>query len=125
MRVATTDTVLPLGGGANGEEPVHVPKGCTVTYTAYAMHRRPDLFGVDADEWLPERWDGQTYGWVSPIFPGFMLLRNNFIDGPPFANLWVVHLAIPAVQWRSTQLPRATICADRGPGRPDAVCSAF
>lgn len=69
MRVATTDTVLPRGGGPKGEDPVHVPKGCTVTYTVYAMHRRPDLFGVDADKWRPERWDGQTYGWVSPYLP--------------------------------------------------------
>ncbi|KAK2611687.1 hypothetical protein N8I77_005015 [Diaporthe amygdali] len=71
MRVAVTDTVLPRGGGVNGEEPVHVPKGCAITYTVYAMHRRQDLFGPDADKFRPERWEeGQTYGWQYLPFNG-------------------------------------------------------
>lgn len=67
MRLAIKDTVLPRGGGKDGDEPIFVPKGCAVNYTVFAMHRRTDLFGVDAAQFRPERWEGQTYGWVSSI----------------------------------------------------------
>jgi Cytochrome P450 len=65
VRLAIRDTVLPHGGGKNGDEPVYVPKGSFVSYAVYTMHRRTDLFGADADEFRPERWEGQIYGWVS------------------------------------------------------------
>ena len=29
----------------------------TVAYSVYAMHRRPDLYGMDAELFRPERWD--------------------------------------------------------------------
>ncbi|RMZ77693.1 hypothetical protein DV738_g4337, partial [Chaetothyriales sp. CBS 135597] len=56
-RQATRDTVLPLGGGENGLSPVFVPKGTFVCYNIYAMHRRTDIFGSDANEFRPERWE--------------------------------------------------------------------
>lgn len=70
IRHARRDTVLPRGGGPNGDEPVHVKKGCNVEYAVYAMHRRKDLWGPDADEFRPERWEGQTYGWQYLPFNG-------------------------------------------------------
>lgn len=63
-RLAVRDTVLPRGGGPNGDEPVYVPKGGLVNYSVYAMHRRTDLFGADAEDFRPERWEGQIYSWV-------------------------------------------------------------
>ncbi|KAL4936231.1 hypothetical protein BDV06DRAFT_205423 [Aspergillus oleicola] len=59
-RRAIRDTVLPLGGGKDGLAPVFVPKGTLVAYNVYAMHRRADLYGPDAEEFRPERWEDGT-----------------------------------------------------------------
>ncbi|KAL4881318.1 cytochrome P450, partial [Aspergillus karnatakaensis] len=56
-REAIVDTVLPLGGGKDGLSPVFVPKGTLVAYNIYAMHRRQDIYGADAEEFRPERWE--------------------------------------------------------------------
>ncbi|KAF2147782.1 n-alkane-inducible cytochrome P450 [Myriangium duriaei CBS 260.36] len=56
-RMAVRDTVLPVGGGKDGLSPVFVPKGTLVGYNLYAMHRRTDFFGADADIFRPERWE--------------------------------------------------------------------
>ncbi|GFF54000.1 cytochrome P450 52A3-B [Aspergillus lentulus] len=56
-RQAVRDTVLPLGGGDDGLSPVFVPKGTIVSYNIYAMHRRADFYGPDAEEFRPERWE--------------------------------------------------------------------
>lgn len=63
-RVAVRDTVLPRGGGPDGDSPVFVSKGSLVLYSVYAMHRRVDLFGPDAVEFRPERWDTTRCSWV-------------------------------------------------------------
>ncbi|PYI00042.1 cytochrome P450 [Aspergillus ellipticus CBS 707.79] len=55
-RKAIRDTVLPLGGGDDGLSPAFVPKGTVVAYYTYAMHRRTDIYGPDAEEFRPERW---------------------------------------------------------------------
>ena len=57
QREAMQDTVLPLGGGEDGLSPVFVPKGTLVCYDLYAMHRRADFYGPDAEEFRPERWE--------------------------------------------------------------------
>ncbi|KAA8615805.1 Cytochrome P450 52A12 [Pyrenophora tritici-repentis] len=69
-RYATRDTVLPRGGGPDGQAPLFVPKGTTVGYSPYTMHRRPDLFGPDADEYKPERWETLRPGWEYLPFNG-------------------------------------------------------
>ncbi|KAI0454215.1 cytochrome P450 52E2 [Xylaria acuta] len=57
MREAVRDTVLPRGGGPDGKSPVFVRKGTNVRYVPWVMHRRRDIFGDDADEFRPERWE--------------------------------------------------------------------
>lgn len=42
-RVALRDTVLPQGGGPDGDESLFVPKGRRVLIPTYAMTRRKDL----------------------------------------------------------------------------------
>ena len=64
-KIAIRDTVLPRGGGPEGRDPIIVPKDAPVIYTVYALHRRYDLFGDDADDFRPERWENQRYTWVS------------------------------------------------------------
>lgn len=64
-RLCVNDTVLPVGGGRFGEDPIFVAKGTIVVYTVHAMHRRKDFFGPDAEEFRPERWAEQRHSWVS------------------------------------------------------------
>ncbi|KAB8216226.1 cytochrome P450 [Aspergillus novoparasiticus] len=52
---AMRDTVLPLGGGKDRLSPVFVPTGTLVGYHIYAMNRRTDFYGPDAEEFRPER----------------------------------------------------------------------
>ena len=56
-RKSNTTTFLPTGGGPYRTAPVLIPKGTTVAYSIYALHRRPDLYGMDAELFRPERWD--------------------------------------------------------------------
>lgn len=46
-----------MGGGPDRKSPVLVPKGSAVAFSVYSMHRRPDLYGMDAELFRPERWD--------------------------------------------------------------------
>lgn len=56
-RIALRDTILPTGGGAAGNSPVFVKKGTMIRTSFYALHRRKDIYGSDADRWKPERWN--------------------------------------------------------------------
>ncbi|KAJ9659639.1 hypothetical protein H2198_003053 [Neophaeococcomyces mojaviensis] len=69
-RRAVKDTSIPLGGGPDGTEPVFVPKGTQVDYSVHVMHRRKDLWGEDALEFKPERWQGRKVGWEFLPFNG-------------------------------------------------------
>jgi len=61
-REAIRDTTLPVGGGPDGKSPVFVFKGQLVNYVPYVMHRRKDIYGEDADEFRPERWENLRPG---------------------------------------------------------------
>ncbi|KAG9251386.1 n-alkane-inducible cytochrome P450 [Emericellopsis atlantica] len=72
-RSAIKTTTLPVGGGPDGRAPVLVPAGTAVGYCVYVMHRRKDLYGEDADEFRPERWEGDNLkdiGWGYLPFNG-------------------------------------------------------
>lgn len=56
-RTTLRTTILPTGGGPDRKAPVLVPKGTAVAYSVYTMHRCPDLYGMDAELFCPERWD--------------------------------------------------------------------
>lgn len=49
-RQAEADTCLPVGGGPDGKSPVFVKKGQYVLWSCFAMHRRRDLYGQDAED---------------------------------------------------------------------------
>lgn len=70
-RYANKDTTIPRGGGKDGNSPIFVPKGSSVDYSVHAMHHRKDIWGPDAEEFRPERWENRKVGWeylpVSPI----------------------------------------------------------
>jgi cytochrome P450 len=56
-REAVRDTILPRGGGPDGKSPIFVEAGMTLRYIPWIMHRRKDVFGEDAEEFKPERWE--------------------------------------------------------------------
>ncbi|TQV92605.1 hypothetical protein V2A60_009078 [Cordyceps javanica] len=70
FRRALRDTTLPRGGGPDGQSPVYVRAGSEVAYSTNVMHRRPDIWGADADEFRPERWEGKKVGWEYLPFNG-------------------------------------------------------
>lgn len=69
-RVALHDTTLPRGGGEDGSKPIFVRKGIQVLVPLYAMQHRPDIWGEDATEFEPERWNGRKIGWEWIPFGG-------------------------------------------------------
>lgn len=69
-RFAKTDTVLPVGGGPTGDAPVFVPRGAIVVYSVWSMHRREDIYGPDAHEYRPERWEHIRPSWEYLPFNG-------------------------------------------------------
>jgi len=72
-RAALRRTTLPVGGGPLGKSPTLVRKGEAVGYCTYAMHRRRDIFGEDADDFRPERWESgleKKAGWAYLPFNG-------------------------------------------------------
>ena len=56
-RIALRTTMLPIGGGLDRKSPMLIPKGTAVAFSVYTLHRRPDLYGMDAELFRPERWD--------------------------------------------------------------------
>ncbi|KKY21447.1 putative cytochrome p450 alkane [Phaeomoniella chlamydospora] len=56
-RETRVDTVLPVGGGADGTNPLAIPAGTTIMAPQYVLHRRTDHWGSDSGEFRPERWE--------------------------------------------------------------------
>jgi cytochrome P450 len=89
-RRALKDTSLPVGGGADGLSKVFVRKGQVINYSVHVMHRHRDLWGPNADEFVPERWDKRRSGWDYLPFNGGAriclgrkcLLSLLFFNGP-------------------------------------------
>lgn len=67
MRVAAKDTILPKGGGPDCLSPLFVPKGTQCRWSLYSLHRRKDIFGEDAENFHPERWETLRAPYVLPI----------------------------------------------------------
>ncbi|RFU80757.1 cytochrome p450 [Trichoderma arundinaceum] len=87
-REASKDTVLPYGGGEDGNSPLLIKKGNLVMYNIYAMHRDARVFGPDPEEFVPERWNGLRPGWDYLPFNGgpricigqkFALLETHYL----------------------------------------------
>ncbi|KAL9034040.1 MAG: hypothetical protein Q9180_005624 [Flavoplaca navasiana] len=73
VRFALKTTLLPVGGGPDGQSPVLIRKGAGVGYSTYHMHRSKSLYGDDAHDFRPERWLGselEHIGWGFMPFHG-------------------------------------------------------
>ncbi|KAH8880931.1 cytochrome P450 [Thozetella sp. PMI_491] len=93
-RFSIKDTTLPRGGGPDGKSKVYVPKGTAVTYSVYIMHRRKELWGEDAEDFIPERWEGRKVGWEFLPFNG----GPRICLGQQFALTKVAYMATRLVQ---------------------------
>ena len=72
-RTALKTTILPRGGGPEGTSPILVKKGEVVIFSQYVNARRKNIYGPDADEFRPERWEGakaSDVGWAYFPFNG-------------------------------------------------------
>jgi cytochrome P450 len=66
-------TTLPIGGGPDGNSPILVRRGEVVIFSPYVNARRKNIYGQDADEFRPERWEtGElaSIGWAYLPFNG-------------------------------------------------------
>ena len=68
-RVARVDTILPRGGGSNGESPVFAPAGTGFDTSWYNLHRLKSVWGKDADDFRPDRWNGDCRPYPSHYMP--------------------------------------------------------
>lgn len=55
-RTALRDSILPIGGGLDGCSPLFIPKGQTIQLDLYSLHRNPEIWGADVEEFKPQRW---------------------------------------------------------------------
>ena len=72
-RTALRTTMLPTGGGSTGSSPILVRRGEVVIYSSYVNSRRRNIWGADADLFVPERWDRPelgAIGWAYFPFSG-------------------------------------------------------
>ncbi|KAJ2894835.1 Cytochrome P450 52A5 [Zalerion maritima] len=69
-RGALRDTILPVGGGKDGKSPIYVRKGTILRWTSYTLHRNKELFGEDAEEFNPDRWNKIRPTWEYIPFNG-------------------------------------------------------
>ncbi|KAI5359317.1 putative cytochrome P450 [Septoria linicola] len=76
-REALEDTTLPVGGGPDGRAPVFIPRGEIMAWNVYAMHRRKDYYGEDAEEFKPERWLDDPETGKKGLRPGWEYLPFN------------------------------------------------
>ncbi|KAI9723677.1 MAG: hypothetical protein M1812_000977 [Candelaria pacifica] len=69
-RVASKNTTLPRGGGPKGTAPIFIQKGQPIQYAVWSMHRDKSIYGDDAEEFKPERWENLRTGWDYLPFNG-------------------------------------------------------
>ncbi|KAJ9607305.1 hypothetical protein H2200_008378 [Cladophialophora chaetospira] len=72
-RTAIKTTLLPTGGGPDGKHPILVRKGELVVFSQYVNSRVKSIYGADAGNFQPERWEGDELakiGWAYFPFNG-------------------------------------------------------
>ncbi|KAF1815825.1 cytochrome P450 [Eremomyces bilateralis CBS 781.70] len=101
-RQAIRNTTLPVGGGEDGTKPVAVRKGQTVVYSILGVHKRKDIWGEDADEFRPERWEGRKISWSYVPFSGgprICIGQQYAITEASFLTVRLLQ-AFDTIEWR-------------------------
>ena len=103
-RVALEDTLLPTGGGKDGKSPIFVPKSQVVMWSTYVLHRQKDIYGFDADEFVPERWLPEENR--EPLKPGFGYIPfgagARLCMGSKFTRSWLSRRCLHAIEQFAT-----------------------
>ena len=63
-------TTLPRGGGPDGKSKVLLPRGSFVLYCPWGLHRSTAIYGPDAKDFRPQRWESLRVGWEYIPFNG-------------------------------------------------------
>ncbi|CAN3486687.1 cytochrome P450 52A5 [Diutina catenulata] len=103
VRQATRDTTLPRGGGPNADKPIFIAKHELVAYNVFAMHRSKATYGEDANEFRPERWQGDLplkVGWAFLPFNG----GPRICLGQQFALTEAAYVTVRLLQRYSTMV---------------------
>lgn len=66
-RVANKDSIMPRGGGRDGDAPALVRAGDIVVFSTWARHRLGNDFGGNPQAFYPERWEH-----LSGDMPGYI-----------------------------------------------------
>ncbi|THD00207.1 hypothetical protein EYZ11_000257 [Aspergillus tanneri] len=105
-REAIRTTILPTGGGRDATSPMLVRKGELVVFSQYVNSRKKNIYGVDADAFHPERWEGgelSNVGWAYFPFNG----GPRQCLGEDFALMEVSYTVIRLLQTFATiKLPK-------------------
>ncbi|EME40774.1 hypothetical protein DOTSEDRAFT_37533 [Dothistroma septosporum NZE10] len=110
-RAALVDTTLPRGGGADGQGPIAVPAGTGAWYHPHTFHRSVAVFGEDANEWEPSRWQNPSLkpGWAYLPFNGgpricpgqtFAVAESSYILARMAQEFKSVERRDPNLHWR-------------------------
>ncbi|KAH7125253.1 cytochrome P450 [Dendryphion nanum] len=70
QRVCLNDVVLPCGGGVDGKNPIYFRKGDIIEVDYRTMMRDPTIWGADAEQYVPERWEKIRPTWEYTPFGG-------------------------------------------------------
>ena len=70
LRTALHNTILPVGGGPDGQSPVFVERGAVVALHLWGLHHDRDIWGDDVDEFKPQRWVDRRPMWEFVPFLG-------------------------------------------------------
>jgi cytochrome P450 len=65
-----------------------------VGYSPYTMHRRKDIYGPDADEFKPERWENLRPGWEYLPFNG----GPRICLGQQYAKTEALYVSVRLIQ---------------------------
>ena len=117
-REAIKTTTLPTGGGPDGHSPILVRKGELVVFSQYVNSRRKNIYGQDADDFRPERWEtgelGNNIGWGYFPFNG----GPRQCLGEDFAMMEVYYTVIRLFQaFQSIELPSGEVIEPVGTER--------
>jgi len=78
IRFANKATVLPRGGGPDGNSPVLLSKGAGIVWSVYHLHRLESIYGPDSRVYRPQRWESGELAKKARPGAGFV----DFHGGP-------------------------------------------